>query len=88
VRECDSLLVTHPFHPLTSQRLSILFERQSRSTSQRVYVCDGGALGTLYLPEDFTNRADPPATRPLTVDMLTHLAVIVAALQKKHLTAS
>ena len=81
-RECDSLVVTHPFHPLTGQLVSILLERRSRSTHQCVYVCDGGVLGTLYLPEGFTDRADPPAPRPLTLGILTNLAAMVAALQK------
>jgi hypothetical protein len=47
-----------------------------------VYVCDGGALGIFYLPEGFTDRADPPAVEPLTVDSLTRLAGTIAALQK------
>lgn len=60
----------------------MLRERKSRSTLRRVYVCDGGALGIFYLPESFTDRADPPAAEPLTVDSLTELAAIVAALQQ------
>jgi hypothetical protein len=47
-----------------------------------VYVCDGGVLGTLFLPEIFTDRTDPPATGPLTVDVLTDLASVVSALHK------
>jgi hypothetical protein len=45
-----------------------------------VYVCDGGALGIFYLPEGFTDRADPPAAGPLTVESLTALAALLAAL--------
>jgi len=47
-----------------------------------VYVCDGRVLGTFFLPESFTDRADPPSTTPLTVAVLTELAAIVSALQK------
>jgi hypothetical protein len=47
-----------------------------------VYVCDGGALGIFFLPEGFTDRADPETAAPLTVDGLTALAAIVTALQK------
>ena len=81
-RESDSLVVTHPFHPLVGQRLPILYERHGRSTRRRVYVCDGGALGIFYLPEGFTDREDSPAVEPLTVDSLTRLAGTIAALQK------
>jgi hypothetical protein len=81
-RESDSLIVTHPFHPLAGQRVPILFERRSRSTGQRVYVCDGGILGTLNLREGFTDRAEPPGIRPLTVDILADLSAVVSTLQK------
>lgn len=47
-----------------------------------MYVCDGRALGTFFLPESFTDRADPPAATPLTVVVLTALTAIVSALQK------
>jgi hypothetical protein len=44
----DSLIVTHPFHPLTGQRVSILLERTYRDpTRGRVYVCEAGPLGTV-----------------------------------------
>ena len=62
--------------------MPVLYERHCRSTLRRGYVCDGGALGIFYLPEGFTDRADPPAVEPLTVDSLTRLAAIIAALQK------
>jgi hypothetical protein len=47
-----------------------------------VYVCDGGALGIFYLPEGFTDRATPPAAERLTVDSLTTLSAIIAALKQ------
>ena len=84
----DSLVVTHPFHPLTGQRVSILFERRYRHTALgRVYVCDGGALGSVTLPEAFTDRGAPPAARPLTADVLGDLAALMSSL-RKHLTGS
>src|SRR2546426_7428839 len=70
----DSLIVTHPFHPLAGQRVAILFERRYKSATGRVYICDGGALGSFTVPESFTDRGAPPATRPLTADLLTALA--------------
>lgn len=82
----DSLVVTHPFHPLTGQRVSILFERRYRHTARgRVYVCDGGALGSVTLPEALTDRGTPPEARPLTADILADLAALISAL-RKHLT--
>lgn len=80
----DSLIVTHPFHPLAGQRISILFERTYRDpTRGRVYVCEAGPLGTVTLPEHFTDRGAAPATSPLTADGLIDLAVVVAALRHR-----
>ena len=82
-RECDSLVVTHPFHPLAGQRLPILLERRGRFPLRRVYVCDGGVLGHLFLPETCTDRAEAShAAGPLTVDILTDLAALVAVVRK------
>ncbi len=53
----------------------------------RVYLCDGGTLGSVTLPEAFTDRGGPPATRPLTADVLADLAAVMSAL-RKHLTES
>ena len=77
----DSLVVTHPFHPLAGQRVAILFERTYRHLALgRVYICDGGTLGSVTLPESFTDRGAPAAVQPLTADALTDLAAVVAAL--------
>lgn len=63
----DSLIVTHPFHPLAGQRIPVLFERTYRDpTRGHVYVCEAGPLGTVTLPEHFTDRGAAPAARPLT----------------------
>jgi hypothetical protein len=73
--------VTHPFHPLAGQRLPVLFER--RLAAGRVYICEGGALGTVTLPADFTDRGLPPAARPLSAEVLAALAATIRALTKK-----
>jgi hypothetical protein len=75
--------VTHPFHPLTGQRVSVLFERRYRSALGCVYICDGGPLRNVTLPEDFTDRGAPATTRPLTVEVLTDLAAVVSALRRR-----
>ncbi|MBE3126643.1 MAG: hypothetical protein IMZ57_13450, partial [Acidobacteria bacterium] len=77
----DSLIVTHPFHPLAGQRVSILFERRYKSAVGVVYICDGGALGTVTLPEPFTDRALPAATGLLTVEVLADLATVISVLR-------
>ena len=75
-----SLVVTHPFHPLRGQQLSILFER--KRPEGLLYVCEGGPLGTIGLPAAWTSLSEPPAERPLTVEMLSELAALVKALKK------
>src|SRR5680860_1229818 len=73
------LTITHPFHPLTGQSLPVLFERHK--TTGHFYVCEGGPLGTITLPEDATDRGLPPAERPLTYETLADLADVIAALK-------
>jgi hypothetical protein len=66
----DSIVVTHPFHPLTKRRLRVLFER--RRGGVRLYICECDDR-TVTLAEDWTDRGEPPATRPLTYERLTDL---------------
>jgi hypothetical protein len=72
------LVVTHPFHPLFGQRLDVLRVRRHRAG--RLYVCDGGALGSLALAEEATDRGPESCDRPLSVGVLVELAALVAAL--------
>lgn len=72
-------MVTHPFHPLCGERLEVLFER--RRGGGRVYVCEGGPLGSVTLPGDATDRGRSPAERPLTYELVAELGVVVAALR-------
>lgn len=74
----DSLVVTHPFHPLRGERLQVLFVR--RIGAGRVYVCEGGPLGSVGLPEDATDRGPGPAERPLSLEVLAALVALVAEL--------
>jgi hypothetical protein len=74
-----SLVVTHPFHPLVGERLPILFVR--RWAGSRLYVCEGGPLGSVSLPEDATNRGVEPAAGALTVEVLVGLVVVVDAIR-------
>ena len=75
-----SLIITHPFHPLNGQRLSILFERK-RPEGHR-YVCEGGPLGTIGVPAAWTSLSEPAAEGPLTIEVLIELAALVKALKQ------
>jgi Family of unknown function (DUF5372) len=78
---CDWLVVTHPFHPLRGQRLAILFER--RLPEGRLFVCEGGPLGTIGVLEEATDRAPAPASTPLSGEVLAGLVELVAAIGGK-----
>ena len=71
-------MVTHPFHPLFGQRLEVLRVRRHRTGL--LYVCDGGVLGSVALPEDATDRGSEPAERPLSFEVLVELVALAAAL--------
>jgi Family of unknown function (DUF5372) len=53
----DSLVVTHPFHPLFGQRLPVVFERRC-PVHERLFVCecDGGPARRVTLPIRWTDR--------------------------------
>lgn len=74
------MVVTHPFHPLSGQRLRVLFER--RRGGGRVLVCEGGPSGTVTLAEDATDRAEASAERALTFEGLVAVCAVVAALER------
>jgi hypothetical protein len=56
----------------------VLFER--RCADGRLYVCEGGAAGTIGIPEDATDRAPARASTPLTAEVLGGLVELVAAI--------
>jgi hypothetical protein len=70
--------VTHPFHPLSGQRLRVLFER--RMVGGVFLSCEGGPLGSLMLPVAWTDRWPAGAAVPLTYEVLAELAVVAAAI--------
>jgi hypothetical protein len=80
-----SLVVTHPFHPLRGERLVVLFVR--RVSAGRIYVCEGGPLGSVALPEDATERGPEPGERPLSVEVLAALVALVADLTGEQVAA-
>ena len=74
----DAIVVTHPFHPLTKRRLQVLFER--RRGGVRLYICEC-AERTVTLAEEWTDRGEPPGSRPLTDERLADLHKALIALK-------
>ncbi len=56
----------------------MLFERQYPDA--RLYVCEGGPFGTIGVPEDATDHVPPPASGPLTREVLAGLVELVATI--------
>ena len=74
-----SLVVTHPFHPLSGQRLEVLFAK--RRDDGVVFVCSGGFSGQITLPEGWTDRSKPPLACRLSAEGLAALDTLARALE-------
>jgi hypothetical protein len=74
--------VTHPFHPLSGQRLRVLFER--KTPDGLAVSCEGGPLGSVMLPLTWTDRGCAAAEGPLTYEVLIDLAAEVSAVSARH----
>jgi Family of unknown function (DUF5372) len=74
--------VTHPFHPLSGQRLPVLFER--KLAGGLAVSCEGGPLGSLMVPLAWTDRGAPGADVPLTYEVLVDLAGVISAVNPRH----
>jgi len=73
------VVVTHPFHPLTGQRMEVLFAK--RRAGAVVFVCSGGLSGQMTLPEAWTDRGEPPLARRLSAEGLAALGAATRALR-------
>jgi Family of unknown function (DUF5372) len=73
------VVVTHPFHPLTGQRLEVLFSKRRGAGS--VLVCAGGLSGRVTLPLAWTDRGDPPLAGRLSAEGLAVLGALVRSLR-------
>lgn len=74
----DSVVVTHPFHPLGGQRLEVL--GRTRRGGAWFLRCAGGSLGAVTIPAGWTDRAERPAGTRLTYEALAGLAAAIAAI--------
>ncbi len=72
----------HPFHPLSGQRLRVLFER--KLPGGLAVSCEGGPLGSLMVPLAWTDRGVPAADAPLTYEVLIDLAGVISAINPRH----
>jgi hypothetical protein len=71
------VVVTHPFHPLSGQRLEVLFAK--RRDDGVVFVCGGGVYGSVTLPQAWTDRGEPPLAHRLSAEGLAALDTLVRA---------
>jgi hypothetical protein len=73
------VVVTHPFHPLTGQRLEVLFVKKRGPAS--VFVCSGGFSGQITLPESWTDRGELPLAGRLSAEGLAVLDTLARAIR-------
>ncbi|MEU8975358.1 DUF5372 family protein [Streptomyces monashensis] len=77
----DSLVVTHPFHPLFDRRLQVC--RAVRRGGRLVFVCVTGDGVSLTLPQEWTDRGPRPGEHRIAVDALVELSALVDALSRR-----
>ena len=73
------VVVTHPFHPLTGQRLEVLFVKKRGPAA--VFVCSGGFSGQITLPESWTDRGELPLAGRLSAEGLAVLDTLARAIR-------
>ena len=73
-----SLVVTHPFHPLSGCELEILYVK--RRSGALVFVCASGAGRSVTLPQAWTDRGVAAEEHPLAVEGLCAARALVDAL--------
>ena len=71
-------MVIHPFHPLSGQRLEVLFER--RQAGGLVLSCECGPLGRMWLPATWTDRVEIEQSTRLSYEVLVGLASVMVAI--------
>jgi hypothetical protein len=79
--ELGSVVVTHPFHPLSGQRLEVLYAKARGA--ERVLVCSGGVSGLITLPVSWTDRGVQSAPQRLSVEGLAALAAATRGISSR-----
>jgi hypothetical protein len=75
------LLIVHPFHVLCGRRVPVLFAK--RRAGKVVFVCEGGPLGRVTVPESWTERGPAPAVHRLSVAALVELDTLLTVLEQQ-----
>jgi hypothetical protein len=65
------LVITHPFHVLFGCRVAVLFSK--RRAGRLVFVCEGGPLGRVTVPESWTDRGPTASAHRLSLEGLAEL---------------
>jgi hypothetical protein len=73
------VLVTHPFHALSGQRLEVLFVKRRGGDS--VFVCCGGVSGQMTVPQSWTDRGVPALGHRLSAAGLAELVAVTRVIQ-------
>jgi hypothetical protein len=71
------VVITHPFHPLSGQRLEVEGEQRPNGVLQ--YRC-AGPCGTAVVPLEWTDRHVPEGDTRLSYERLADLARVVTAI--------
>src|ERR1700737_2218682 len=72
------VVVTHSFHPLSGQRLEVLYVKSRAGDT--VFVCSGGVSGQITVPQAWTDRGEPAQEHRLSATGLAALAAVTRAL--------
>jgi hypothetical protein len=81
----DSIVVTHPFHPLFGEYLPVVFQRRC-PVHERLFVCEAGPARRVTLPVRWTDRTPEAAsTHRLGLEGLAALLELVAAVDHPRL---
>jgi Family of unknown function (DUF5372) len=75
------LLIVHPFHVLFGRRVSVLFAKRRAGTV--VFVCEGGPLGRVTVPQAWTDRGPAVAGPRFSVEALVELDTLRTVLERR-----
>jgi uncharacterized protein DUF5372 len=73
------VVVTHPFHALSGQRLEVLFVKRRGGDS--VFVCSGGVSGQVTVSRSWTDRGEPSQPHRLSAEGMAELFAVTRAIQ-------
>jgi hypothetical protein len=73
------VVITHPFHPLSGQRVEVLFSK--RRAGGVVLVCESAELGRVTVCESWTDRGPARAGSRLSAEGLAALDTLIRSLQ-------